>query len=989
MVKKKPTATALKLNGTTSVMKKDLIKFLKSHPKLANCKLEDLGNSNGIGRLIWARNPGSVYWPALIASFEDKPGDVPAGTISGSMMPDDYRSVVFLETAFRIAVLQWKDIILVDENNFDEQVELIYQLNINIIKRTWRREKPYKDAVQLLKEFISLDITLRQAHAFQLSLEHKHRIALLKPRKSESKVKVEDVETENNLQKVKKRHSDAYGLRPSIPPTVITLDDTDSVINGSSSHTDNRGARNIDTPSPSVSSVSETLSDVSRKHKQRPKVGGFPMKEYVEKRFMSMDKSLKFVNNVGWKCAECLDSIIPGEQVYCHDLPHHSECLISVFKNSKDGSTMEQLKCKCCAEQACYICKMTSIEDEKSASKCSKCELRYHRRCLLGWPQSIVQGSYGPITCPIHFCHTCVGEHYVLRKVRNIKAFSKDSRFRCLQCPTTYHKPHCLPAGCGEELSGRDFVICPKHVLPTLKILQRRFGCLTCGKNLKATDENRVDCHLCLQVFHPECVGYSEEHIKNGISLKTFGRDYKCSSCFWGLFPLYGQPVWFQQPGNKFWPARTLFPRESSGRYDFCKGRELGLHSIKYFGSDQSYYDKASRTSPLSLATVKLFTTVKVYEEQNLKVKSAFDEAGFYATLLDEMRDKLLPEPEPIYKRIDRNIYRNSVNTTKKNHDNMSCYCGDAKNESPVCTPNSGCHNRDTAIECNDDNCSGGDRCENRMFTQNKKDYSENTQQFLTPGKGWAVKALKDFKEGDFVIEYCGEIINNAEMQYRANRKTEEDPLYILEIDKHTFIDAEFCGNISRLINHSCEPNCQIEKYTSEGKPVVGVFARTSIAKYEELTFDYAYGNNSSAPFRCHCGTLSCRGYIGKQVALSELEVVDIINPELERYDKECAKCFFGGHVLCCDYEDCYKVYHKSCAGLNKEPNDEWFCPDHDVRPAKAKNKKRKATSRIAGGPPTKKILLHTSSDVNQNGRVQSKVVPIFQKQRTTPTTRK
>lgn len=91
------------------------------------------------------------------------------------------------------------------------------------------------------------------------------------------------------------------------------------------------------------------------------------------------------------------------------------------------------------------------------------------------------------------------------------------------------------------------------------------------------------------------------------------------------------------------------------------------------------------------------------------------------------------------------------------------------------------------------------------MFTQNKKDYSENTQQFLTPGKGWAVKALKDFKEGDFVIEYCGEIINNAEMQYRANRKTEEDPLYILEIDKHTFIDAEFCGNISRLINHSCK----------------------------------------------------------------------------------------------------------------------------------------------------------------------------------------
>lgn len=230
---------------------------------------------------------------------------------------------------------------------------------------------------------------------------------------------------------------------------------------------------------------------------------------------------------------------------------------------------------------------------------------------------------------------------------------------------------------------------------------------------------------------------------------------------------------------------------------------------------------------------------------------------------------------------------------------------------------------RDTAIECNDDNCKGGDRCQNRMFTQKKKD-SDNTLQFLTPGKGWAVKAAGDFREGEFIIEYCGEIISNAEMQYRANRKTEEDPLYILEIDKHTFIDAEFCGNVSRLINHSCEPNCRIEKYTSEGKPVVGVFAHTDITEGEELTFDYAYGNNSSAPFRCHCGTPTCRGYIGKRVAPSELDVVDVVNPELEKYDKECAKCYFGGHVLCCDFEDCFKVYHKSCAGLTREPQDEW-----------------------------------------------------------------
>lgn len=86
---------------------------------------------------------------------------------------EDFRSVMFLETAFRYAVLQWKDIILVDEDNFDEQCELVYQLNINVVKKNWKREKPYRDAIDLLKEFTTLDISTRQAHAFQLSLERK------------------------------------------------------------------------------------------------------------------------------------------------------------------------------------------------------------------------------------------------------------------------------------------------------------------------------------------------------------------------------------------------------------------------------------------------------------------------------------------------------------------------------------------------------------------------------------------------------------------------------------------------------------------------------------------------------------------------------------------------------------------------------------------------------------------------------------------------
>lgn len=62
--------------------------------------------------------------------------------------------------------------------------------------------------------------------------------------------------------------------------------------------------------------------------------------------------------------------------------------------------------------------------------------------------------------------------------------------------------------------------------------------------------EAKVECSYCVQVFHPECVGYTEE-ISERVPLEVFGQGYKCYSCRWGLFPMYGQVVWFQQPQHQ------------------------------------------------------------------------------------------------------------------------------------------------------------------------------------------------------------------------------------------------------------------------------------------------------------------------------------------------------------------------------------------------------------------------------------------------------
>lgn len=45
-------------------------------------------------------------------------------------------------------------------------------------------------------------------------------------------------------------------------------------------------------------------------------------------------------------------------------------------------------------------------------------------------------------------------------------------------------------------------------------------------------------------------------------------------------------------------------------------------------------------------------------------------------------------------------------------------------------------------------------------------------------------------------------------MKYRGDQN-----FYMCEIGKDFTIDATFKGNVSRFLNHSCDPNCKLEKW--------------------------------------------------------------------------------------------------------------------------------------------------------------------------------
>ena len=64
------------------------------------------------------------------------------------------------------------------------------------------------------------------------------------------------------------------------------------------------------------------------------------------------------------------------------------------------------------------------------------------------------------------------------------------------------------------------------------------------------------------------------------------------------------------------------------------------------------------------------------------------------------------------------------------------------------------------------------------------------------------------------ILEYLGEVVSDTEFR---RRMTEEYALdshhYCLNIDGRTVIDGYRMGNLTRFVNHSCEPNCEMQKW--------------------------------------------------------------------------------------------------------------------------------------------------------------------------------
>ncbi|KAK0919789.1 histone methyltransferase set2 [Friedmanniomyces endolithicus] len=195
----------------------------------------------------------------------------------------------------------------------------------------------------------------------------------------------------------------------------------------------------------------------------------------------------------------------------------------------------------------------------------------------------------------------------------------------------------------------------------------------------------------------------------------------------------------------------------------------------------------------------------------------------------------------------------------------LECDCAEewdvATHTNNACDEDSDCINRATKMECAAD-CGCRAACQNQRFL--RKQFAD-VGVIKTEKKGYGLRANTDLKPNDFIFEYIGEVIGENVFRRRMQQYDEEGikHFYFMSLTKGEFVDATKRGNLGRFCNHSCNPNCYVDKWVVGDKLRMGIFAERKVQAGEELVFNYNVDRYGAEPQPCYCGEPNCTGYIG------------------------------------------------------------------------------------------------------------------------------
>ncbi|XP_035867486.1 histone-lysine N-methyltransferase NSD3 isoform X9 [Phyllostomus discolor] len=669
-------------------------------------------------------------------------------------------------------------------------------------------------------------------------------------------------------------------------------------------------------------------------------------------------------------CESSGDSLIPCEGE-CYKY-FHLECLGS--PSLPDGKFV-CMECKT-GQHPCFSCKVSGTEVKRcSVGACGKF---YHEACVRKFPTAIFEPK--GFRCPQHCCSACSME-------KDIHKASKGRMMRCLRCPVAYHSGDaCIAAG--SIFVSSYILICSNHSKRSSNSSSAvNVGfCFVCARGLIVQDHsdpmfssyaykshyllnesNRAElmklpmipsssaskkkcekviktvylfqggrllcCESCPASFHPEC-----------LSIDMPEGCWNCNDCKAGKKLHYKQIVWVKLGNYRWWPAEICNPRSVPLNIQGLK-HDLGDFPVFFFGSHDYYWVHQGRVFPY-VEGDRSFADGQT--SINKTFKKALEEAAKrFQELKAQRESKEAIEVEknsrkpPPYKHIKANKVIGKVQIQVADLSEIPrCNCKPA-DENP-CGLDSECLNRMLQYECHPQVCPAGDRCQNQCFT--KRLYPD-AEIIKTERRGWGLRTKRSIKKGEFVNEYVGELIDEEECRLRIKRAHENSVtnFYMLTVTKDRIIDAGPKGNYSRFMNHSCNPNCETQKWTVNGDVRVGLFALCDIPAGMELTFNYNLDCLGNGRTECHCGAENCSGFLGvrpksacvstpeeraKNAKLKQKRRKIKTEPK-QMHEDYCFQCGDGGELVMCDKKDCPKAYHLLCLNLTQPPYGKWECPWH------------------------------------------------------------